>query len=171
MLVPLFLVLRICNMEFLMDICRLTDDFVRDYPAAEYPELMYKIGRPYNCLLIDVHLDDYFIFVPYRSNIRHNNAFKFKGTERAKKHNSGLDYTKIILIKKYEYGTDRNIVIDQDEYNETRRNIQKIATKVLEYIDTYVNHCNGTKVLHPRKFERKYKYSTLRYFHDLLKLE
>ena len=57
------------DVTVLMDICRLTDDFMKDYPLAQYPELMYKAGRPYNCLLVDVHVDDYFIFIPYRSHI------------------------------------------------------------------------------------------------------
>lgn len=159
------------DVEVLMDVCRLTEDFTKDYPLSQYPELMYKIGRPYNCLLVDVHLDDYFIFIPYRSHIRHNNAFKFRGTQRSKENQSGLDYSKIVLISKYEYGTAKNTVVDQDEYNETRKNIQKIATDAVAYIDDYVNHCNGTKVLHPKEFDRRYKYSTLPYFHDLLKLD
>ena len=159
------------GIEVLAEVYRLTEDFMNDYPLSEYPELMYKIGRPYNCLLVDVHLDDYFIFIPYRTNIRHNNAFKFKGTERSRKHSSGLDYSKIVLVRKYEYGTNKNAVVDQDEYNETRKNLQKIATEAVAYIDGYVNHCNGTKVLHPKEFDRKYKYSTLPYFHDLLNLD
>lgn len=159
------------DVEVLMDVCRLTEDFMKDYPLSQYPELMYKIGRPYNCLLVDVHLDDYFIFIPYRSHIRHNNAFKFRGTQRSKENQSGLDYSKIVLISKYEYGTAKNTVVDQDEYNETRKNIQKIATEAVAYIDGYVNHCNGTKVLHHKEFDRRYRYSTLPYFHDLLKLD
>ena len=159
------------DVEVLMDVCRLTEDFMKDYPLSQYPELMYKIGRPYNCLLVDVHLDDYFIFIPYRSHIRHNNAFKFRGTQRSKENQSGLDYSKIVLISKYEYGTAKNTVVDQDEYNETRKNIQKIATEAVAYIDGYVNHCNGARVLHPKEFDRRYKYSTLPYFHDLLKLD
>lgn len=158
------------DVTVLMDICRLTDDFMKDYPLAQYPELMHKAGRPYNCLLVDVHVDDYFIFIPYRSHIRHNNAFKFKGTQRSKNNESGLDYSKIVLVQKYSYGTIQNTVVDQDEYNETRRNIYKIAREATAYIDGYVKHHNGTCVLHPREYDRKYKYSTLRYFHDILNL-
>lgn len=159
------------DVRVLMDVCRLTESFMNDYPLAQYPELMYKAGRPYNCLLVDIHVDDYFIFIPYRTHIRHDNAFKFKGTERSKHNESGLDYTKIVLIRKYNYATVQNTVIDQDEYNETRKHIQRIADEAVWYIDGYVKHHNGTKVLHHREYDRRYKYSTLRYFHDLLGLQ
>ena len=52
-------------MEFEVAIYQLSTEFIRDYPSHRYPELMYKKGRPYSCLLIDLHLD-YFICVPYR---------------------------------------------------------------------------------------------------------
>ena len=64
-------------MEYDYDIYLLSQKFMNDYPLSKYPELMYKFGRPYNCLLIDTHYD-YFICVPYRSYINHKNAFMFK---------------------------------------------------------------------------------------------
>ena len=66
-------------MEFEVAIYQLSAEFIRNYPSQQYPELMYKKGRPYSCLLIDLHLD-YFICVPYRSSIHHKNAFFFCGT-------------------------------------------------------------------------------------------
>ena len=56
-------------MTFDADIYKLSDEFFADYPADRYPELMRKPDRPYYCLLIDIHTD-YFICVPFRSNIR-----------------------------------------------------------------------------------------------------
>ena len=44
-------------MEFEVAIYQLSTEFIRDYPSHRYPELMYKKGRPYSCLLIDLHLD------------------------------------------------------------------------------------------------------------------
>ena len=113
-------------MEFEVAIYQLSTEFIRDYPSHRYPELMYKKGRPYSCLLIDLHLD-YFICVPYRSSIHHKNAFLFSGTERSRRTKSGLDYSKMVLVEKTEYLDSANVVVDQDEYNETIRNIKKIA--------------------------------------------
>lgn len=44
-------------MEFEVAIYQLSAEFIRNYPSQQYPELMYKKGRPYSCLLIDLHLD------------------------------------------------------------------------------------------------------------------
>lgn len=61
-------------MDFIADIYQLTKDFINDYPKADYPELMYKLGRPYSCLLVATYYD-YYICIPFRSHINHKNAF------------------------------------------------------------------------------------------------
>lgn len=78
-------------MDFLSQVYLLSKKFLQDYPVNIYPELMYKRGRPYTCLLIDKH-DGYFICVPFRSSITHGNAFLFKSTTRSQRTKSGLDY-------------------------------------------------------------------------------
>lgn len=78
-------------MEHVSDLGCLTNAFISDYPSSQYPELMYKQGRPYNCLLIDTH-EDYFICLPFRSHINHPNAFMFKNTKRSIMNKSGIDY-------------------------------------------------------------------------------
>lgn len=40
----------------------LSAKFIADYPLSSYPELMYKQGRPYTCLLIETH-EGYFLCV------------------------------------------------------------------------------------------------------------
>lgn len=40
-------------MEYDVDVYLLSSKFINDYPLSKYPELMYKHGRPYSCLLID----------------------------------------------------------------------------------------------------------------------
>lgn len=62
-------------------------------------------------------------------------------------------------------------VTDNDEYVEMETNLQKITEEVLLYVNNYINHINGTKPLHPREFNRRYNYSTLRYFHNILGCE
>lgn len=150
-------------------IYQLSEAFLRAYPSAEYPELMYKRGRPYSCLLIDLHME-YRICIPYRSSIHHKNAFLFTGTERSRRTKSGLDYSKMVLIREDSYLDDRNVVVDQDEYRETIQNIRKIAGQAVDYLDGYIHHVDGTKPLHPKNFARKYQYSTLPYFHDVMGL-
>ena len=156
-------------MEIDVRIYQLSEKFLRDYPAELYPELMYKKGRPYSCLLIDLHLE-YRICIPYRSAIHHKNAFFFHGTERSRRTKSGLDYSKMVLIRDDTYLDPDHVVVDQDEYNETIRNIRKIAGDAVDYLDGYICHVSGKHPLHPKSYARKYQYSTLPYFHDVIGL-
>lgn len=141
---------------------------MRDYPEDEFPELMHKLGRPYSCLLIDTH-EDYFICIPFRSHINHRNSFMFHGTQRSMKSKSGLDYTKIVLIKDEKYFDDKKAIVDQDEYNEVQIHLDEIVEEAVDYVNGYIAHVEKIKEMHPREFERKYKYSTLPYFYDIIK--
>lgn len=157
-------------MEYDVEIYLLSDKFLKDYPKTKYPELMLKKERPYSCLVIDTH-DEYFICIPFRSSISHNNAYIFKGTERARKSRSGLNYSKVVLIKDISYiNSSKAAIVDQDEFTTAKRNMNRIVDEIIKYIDGYVNHINGSILLHNREFERKYKFSTLPYFHDILGL-
>lgn len=153
--------------NFDYEIYKLSSKFETDYPISKYPEILYKSDRPHYCLLIETHCD-YFICVPFRSNIDHNNAFLFKGTKRSKKSHSGLDYSKMIIIKDTDYLDNTNVVIDQDEYNQAIKYIDTIVNESVSYLETYVNHIKGIKPLHQRKFDRLYKFSSLKYFHNIL---
>ena len=62
------------NSPFDYQILKLTDAFYNTYSKEEYPELLLKSGRSYNCLLIESHYG-YFICVPFRTNIRHKKHF------------------------------------------------------------------------------------------------
>ncbi len=73
-------------------IMKLTDLFFQKYAA--FKEILLKQGRTYACLLFQIHYD-YFICIPYRTEISHENAFHFKKSVRSKVHKSGLDYSKI----------------------------------------------------------------------------
>lgn len=83
-------------------ILKLTTRFYEEHPDPPYHEILKKNQRAYNCLLFQSHYD-YYICVPYRSEISHPYSFKFKKTQRSKSHRSGLDYTKIVIITKSEY--------------------------------------------------------------------
>lgn len=49
--------------------------------------------------------------------------------------------------------------------------MNKIVNDIVDYIDTYINHVSRIKTIHIKEFERKYKFSTLPYFHDILKIK
>jgi len=77
-------------------ILQLTNDFYNDYPNPPFVEILKKNKRAYNCLIFQSHCH-YFICVPFRSEITHKYAYKFKGTKRSMMHKSGLDYSKIFF--------------------------------------------------------------------------
>ena len=133
---------------------------------------MLKDKRPYGCLLIETH-NDYYICVPFRSHIHHKNAFLFKNTERSKTDSSGLDYSKTVLIRPEDYDKYliENAVVDTDEYKAVRINIYKIEKQISKYIEGYVKSVSDFENADKKSFERKYKYSTLKYFHDILGIE
>ena len=150
----------------------LSKQFIADYPQSHYRELMLKDKRPYGCLLIKTH-NDYYICVPFRSHIHHKNAFLFKNTERSKADSSGLDYSKTVLIRPEDYDKYliENAVVDTDEYKAVRMNIYKIEKQISKYIETMSNRFQILNTLTKSLLNEKYKYSTLKYFHDILGIE
>ena len=101
-------------MDFDYQILRLTKDFYSAYADHNiYGELMLKENRAYNCLLIDLYYD-YFLCIPYRTDIRHKNAFKFRKSSRSRTHQSGLDYSKMVIVKNSEYLEAKDAIIDHD---------------------------------------------------------
>ncbi len=155
-------------MDYIAQIYSLSSEFYAAYPNTCYPEIVVKKDRPYSCLLIE-YMDDIFICVPFRSHVRHNYAYLFKNSERSRRCRSGLDYTKIVLIKNSAYLSDEKAVVDSDEYKETIRNLPKIVDEVYKYILDYKNDLNGVRKLHPKEWQRRYGMSTLPYFEGFLK--
>ncbi len=148
-------------------ILRLSDTFYKDYSNPPYIELLKKQKRAYNCLLFQTHYK-YFICIPYRSEITHPYAFLFKKSKRSQNHKSGLDYSKIVIISNIDYLDTSMAIIDQDEFNETRKFIKQIKSEALKYVEQYIFHLKKISLLHPAEFSRRYTYSTLKYFHKEL---
>ena len=118
-------------MEYLSHVYLLSAKFMQDYPSPAYPELLYKQGRPYTCLLIDVY-EDFLVCVPFRSSINHKNAFFFKGTARSRQTHSGLDYSKIVIIDNWDYIDSSTVaIVDKDEYNEMMLHLPQIVKEVV----------------------------------------
>ena len=154
-------------MEFDYQILKLNGRFYRDHPADQYPEFLMKEDRAYNCLIVDTH-EDYVICIPFRTDMRHRNGFRFRGSVRSRKHQSGLDYSKVILLRDSRYLGDAHLMIDTDEYREMVRNISRIVYEVCAYIDDYVAHRKGDRLLDRHEFDNRYRFSTLRYYHGIL---
>lgn len=148
-------------------ILKLTDAFYKAYPNPPYREILKKKQRAYNCLLFQTHYN-YFICIPYRTEISHRYAFHFTNTLRAKKHKSGLDYSKIVIIEKSEYIDSTDAIIDKDEFNETMVNLGRIKKESLNFVEDYIAHMKGEKLLHKKEFDRRYGFSSLKYFHKEL---
>ena len=157
-------------MEYIAEIYSLSQQFYSDYPNNQYPEIVIKRGRPYSCLLIE-YIDDLFICVPFRSHVPHKYAYHFKSSARSRQHRSGLDYTKVILIRNPVYlDTVTPAVVDQDEYKEVIQNLPRIVQEVYNYILDYKNDLNGIQKLHPKEWQRRYRMSTLPYFDTFLQV-
>ena len=148
-------------------ILKLTDVFYNAYPNPPFKEILKKKQRAYNCLLFQTHYDC-FICIPYRTEISHPYAFHFTTTVRSKEHKSGLDYSKIVIIEKTDYIDFTDAIIDKDEFNETMVNLERIKREALNFVEEYVTHVKGIKELHKREFERRYRFSPLKYFHKEL---
>ena len=69
-----------------------------------------------------------------------------------------------------EYVESKEALLDKDEYNETIINIKRIKREALGFVEDYVAHATGKKVLQEQEFRRRYNYSPLRYFHKELKI-
>lgn len=149
-------------------ILNLTDIFFEEHPENLFPEILDKRKRAYNCMIFQWY-DNYFICIPFRTEMRHSYGYRFRKSRRSEKHHSGLDYTKMLILSDARYLSEKQAVIDTDEYKEMRENINKIAKGAFNYLKDYILHIKGIRLLQPEEFRRRYQYSALRYFDDLLK--
>lgn len=155
-------------MEYLAEIYSLSPQFFLDYPQSQYPEILRKANRPYSCLLVEYY-DSFFICIPYRSHVRHPYAYHFRTSARSRSCQSGLDYSKSVLINNSDYiDSTVHAVVDQDEYRETILNLPRITKEVTDYVTAYKDDLNGIRTLHPREWQRRYANSTLPYFKSFL---
>ena len=154
-------------MEFDTQVVSLSHGFYSAYPSSLFPEILEKESRPYNCLLVETHLD-YFICLPYRTHIRHRYAYRFQNSLRSRRNSSGIDYSKIVIIKDSSFISDNPSTVDQDEYRETMQNINIIINDAISYLNGYIHHKKGTTQLNQQEFIRRYSRSSLPYFDEIL---
>ena len=151
-------------------VLKLTQSFYDKYPNPPFTEIETKESRKYNCLLIQSHYD-YFICIPFRSRVNHKYAYHFKNSARSKRGKSALDYSKAIIITNTDFLDSKPGIIDNDEYTEMMKNIDKIAVKAMEYVDDYVEYFKSETHISTEEFNRRYRYSSLQYFHKELNIE
>lgn len=149
-------------------IYKLSNSFYDYYDSQKYPELLTKVGRGYNIIVLYIENINGLICLPFRSNMNHNIGYRFRHTARSCTHHSGIDFSKLVIINDFSF-IGNEILIDTDEYNEFIRHKNKIHKEAIKYINRY-RELVLNNLTESREFTRKYKYSTLKYFHEFLDL-
>ena len=140
----------------------LTEDFYNKYNSDSYPEIENKVNRPYIVMLIQIEGNTFAI--PFRTNIKHNNCYKFENSSRPTESVTGLDYSKAVVVNDKRYiGVPARI--NDMEYTELDTNYHIIIKRFTTFVKGYIKYANGTL----NEFQaKKYKYTTLKYFHNEL---
>lgn len=151
---------------------RLSSLFYTTYPRTEYPEILEKEDRPYNCVLVNFpELNSISMCIPYRSNISHKYAYHFRNSRRSRNMRSGLDYTKIIIISNLNFIDSAEGVIDTDEYRETVEYYSSIKEEAIKFVNDYIDYYKNKEArISGQEFRRRYGFSPLKYFHDELNI-
>ena len=102
--------------------------------------------------------------VPFRTNVPHNNCYKFKKSTRPTNTVTGLDYTKAVIVNDGKYiGAEARI--NDMEYTELNENSVFIIRQFEKFVADYIAYAKGKKNYYAVK---KFKYTTLKYFHKEL---
>lgn len=156
-------------MQYDFEIRKLTKEFYEHRVKNSWNEVLQKEGRCYNCVIVDTYYD-FFICIPFRSEMNHDFGYRFKTSARSRKNKSAIDYSKIVLIEKYEeYISNKPAIVDHDEYIEFVKNSKKIISEAIKYMEDYVKFRNEDEKQHSISDLRKFKYTSLKYFDDILK--
>ena len=143
----------------------LTKEFYDEYNSKQYPEIEHKPERPYMVFLVTVDNNTYAI--PFRTNVKHKYCYKFKNSSRDTKYSTGLDYSKAVIVNDARY-VGQSATIDNKEYVELNNKYYFIIKQFKSYVQGYIRFVNCDA----NEFEaRKYRFSTLQYFHKELKLK
>lgn len=143
----------------------LSPAFYKRYSPDKYPEIENKENRPYMVLLLKV--DENTFAIPFRTNVKHNNCYKFKTSTRSTDSITGLDYSKAVIVNEDGYIGEAARINDA-EYTELDTNYHIIIKRFTTYVRGYIKYVNKTR----NEYQAfKYKYTTLQYFHKELGVE
>lgn len=142
----------------------LSAEFYNKYNSTNYPEIENKENRPYMVMLIQIENNTF--AVPFRTNVKHNNCYKFENSSRPTDSITGLDYSKAVVVNDSIYiGAPARI--NDMEYTELDINYHIIIKQFTAFVKGYIKLANGKLNEYQAK---KYKYTTLKYFHKELGL-
>ena len=143
----------------------LSADFYTDYKSTDYPEIENKANRPYMVMLIKIENNTF--AVPFRTNVPHNNCYKFKTSTRPTNSVTGIDYTKAVIANDSKY-IGAPAQINNKEYVELNNNYGFIINQFKKFVADYIKYANSEKRYYASK---KFQYTTLKYFHKELGIE
>lgn len=143
----------------------LTEEFYNEYNSADYPEIESKSNRPYLVMLVQIENNTFAI--PFRTNVKHNNCYKFEKSSRPTDTITGLDYSKAVIVNDSKYiGTAARI--NDMEYTELDANYHIIIKQFTLFVKNYMKYASGKLNQYQAK---KYQYTTLKYFCKELGIE
>ena len=140
----------------------LSAEFYNKYNSVDYPEIENKANRPYMVMLLQIENNTFAI--PFRTNVKHKNCYKFKSSSRHTNSTTGLDYTKAVVVNDDKYIGEAARVNDM-EYVELDANYHIIAKQFASFVKGYIKFMNGMLNEYQAK---NYKYTTLKYFENEL---
>lgn len=139
-----------------MRLVLLSDEFYKTY--SDCPEIMRKYNRPYVCL--EVRIDELTFAIPLRHHIPHRHCFPTI-------ENSGLDYTKAVVISRSDYLRNERPTIEQKEYNLIKKSEHRIEQGMRKYLKLYRS---AWQYRDNPEYQKILHWSTLQYFHKELGL-
>lgn len=141
------------------EIRELSSKFYTLFPASKFPEMLHKQDRPYLVLLVKINNNNFAL--PFRTNIRHNECYKFAKTTRNTSSSTGIDFTKAVIIHDITL-LGNSTRINSAEFSDLRKNSHKIISKFESYLKNYIQYAQDTKSVFNAQ---KYAFSSLQYFH------
>ena len=122
-------------------------------------EILKKENRPYTICIIEINKLTFAI--PIRHNINHKYSIKTFN-------NKGLDFTKAVIIIDKAFISEKNVYIEQEEYEELSTKKSLIKPKLKKFIKTYKK-----AIKNPDDLKNKIlcEFSSLQYFHKELGIE
>jgi hypothetical protein len=149
-------------MAQIIELRKLSEEFYRDHPRSDYPEMEAKVGRPYAVLL--VRIDGVCFAIPLRTNIRHSYCYKFRTSDRKTESATGIDFSKAVVVSKETYLGQKTDINDK-EYLELQKKSYFIVNRFQKYVHDYIDYKKNGGNEHLAK---RYAYCTLKYFDEIL---
>ncbi len=111
-----------------------------------------------------IEIDGNRFALPFRTSIRHNYCFKFRNSGRRTEAQTGIDFTKAVVITDEKYIGEK-ATIDNEEFAELKKRFYFVIAKFRRYLADFLRYCDeGGDELATRRF----RFTTLKYFENAL---